>query len=270
MVTLLTDFGTADPYVGILKGVVLGESRAVRSIVDLSHEVPPQDVATAAFFLAHSWRWFPRGTVHVAVVDPGVGSGRDLLVGERDGHAFVVPDNGLLGPALAGPGAPAGVRRVDVRRLGLERGSRTFHGRDRFAPLAAWLAGGTPPAALGSPHEGWRRLPAPCPEPRPGDEGGGWLARVVHVDRYGNLVTNAPAELLPAAGGRVEVGGRALPVVGTYAEAAPGELFALVDSYDLVEIAQRDGDAARALGLGRGAAVLLPPLPGQPSAPRER
>lgn len=251
VVTLLTDFGHADPYVGILKGVLYRDAPALRAVVDVAHELEPQDVTAAAFVLRHSWSWFPAGSVHVAVVDPEVGSERAILVARAGGHAFLAPDNGLLAPVLAGLQG-ADVRRLDVEGLGLAGGSRTFHGRDRFAPAAALLAAGRAPETLGAPFAGWRRLA--LPEPRP--DGGALLAEVLWVDRFGNLVTNAPGDpaALPA---RAEIGGRSVPFVGTYAAAEPGALVALVSSFGLCEIAVRGGNAARTLGLGRGAAVRI-------------
>jgi S-adenosylmethionine hydrolase len=259
LVTLTTDFGTSDPYVGVMKGVLHARFPAVRPI-DLTHGVPPQDARTAAFFLAHSWRFFPRGSVHVAVVDPGVGSERAILVAEEAGHAFLAPDNGLLGPVLS---AAARVRALDVERFALPAKSRTFHGRDVFAPAAAALAAGLAPEAAGSPCPSWRRLELPAPEERPE----GLAGEVLFADAFGNLITNLRPE--PVALGRslagrgaepraaLEIAGRRLALVGTYAEARAGELVALVNSYGSLEVALRSGSAARALGVGAGAPVLL-------------
>jgi S-adenosylmethionine hydrolase len=255
IVTLLTDFGTEDPYVGMMKGVILSAApRAV--IVDLSHGVPPQNVRVGAWFLLHASAFFPPGTVHVAVVDPGVGSGRRLLVAHDHGHAFLAPDNGLLGPVLS---SAARVFELDPARHARPGASRTFHGRDILAPAAAALASGLSPEDCGSgpvaPEAG-----AAFPRPRELD-GGRVECEVLLADRYGNLILSArPSDLSqhPIAGGWiVEAAGRTIPVRGAYADAAPGELLALVNSYGVLEIAVREGNAAARLGLRQGDTVVL-------------
>jgi hypothetical protein len=246
LVTLLTDFGLEDAYVGVMKGVLASVAGPAVRAIDLTHAVAPQDVRAAAFHLAHAWRWFPAGTVHVAVCDPGVGTARAILVATRDGHAFLAPDNGLLGPVLAG--AEAWVGRLDVERVALPSRSRTFHGRDVFAPAAARLAAGAAPAELALPCAGFERLELPAPEP----DGDAWLATVLSVDRFGNLVGNVPAERVADGRWDAVIGARRAPLTDTYGDARPGELVALVDSYGLVELAVRDGSAARALGMKAG------------------
>ncbi len=256
LVTLLTDFGLRDPYVGIMKGVLFRDAPGLRAVIDLTHDVPPQDVEAAAFFLAHSWPWFPRGTVHVAVVDPEVGTERGILLVEREGHAVLAPDNGLIEPLREGA-EDAVVRRVDPVRLGLDQGSRTFHGRDRFAPLAAMLVGGCEPSELGEVTRPARRAPS-----RPERAADGTIeARVLVADRFGNLITDVPGELLSGEPGGwiAEYPGGEARVVATYAEATPGETVALVDSFGRIELAIRDGDAALEHSLGRGARIRLRP-----------
>lgn len=249
LVTLTTDFGTSDPYVGVMKGVLHARFPAVRP-VDLTHGVPPQDVKVGGFFLAHSWRWFPPGTVHVAVVDPGVGSERAILVAEELGHAFLAPDNGLLGAVLS---EAARVRALDVERFALPARSRTFHGRDVFAPAAAALAAGLAPEAAGVPLRSWRRMLLPAPVERPE----GLAGEVLFADAFGNLITNLRPEPGAEPAGVLEIAGRQLAVVGTYGEARAGELVALVNSYGSLEVALRSGSAARTLGVGAGAPVVL-------------
>jgi len=256
IVTLLTDFGSADPYVGIMKGV-LASARDLRLVVDLTHEVAPQDVDAASFFLANSWWHFPAGSVHVGVVDPGVGSPRAILAARAAGHAFLAPDNGLLAEAIGGL-EDARVVRAEPERFGLEPKSRTFHGRDLFAPLAALVVDGLGPTERGSPVRELARLPAEPPRQR---EDGTLEGRVRIVDRFGNLITNVGGEALAGGRSRVSVAGRELPLVATYADVAPGALAALVDSYGLLEVAQRDGSAARTLGVGVGESVLVPAGP---------
>lgn len=251
IVALLTDFGARDPYVGLMKGMVL---RAAKNavLVDICHEVPPQDTAVGAFWLRAAIGRFPPGTVFAAVVDPGVGSARRLLCAAAHECYWLAPDNGLLGEVLAaaagaGAGSAAEVRAVALDHLGLAATSRTFHGRDLFAPIAGSLASGRYGFTALGPRAGEvARLESVL--------AGG--PRVVHVDGYGNLITNVGADALGAAAA-VRVAGRAIPVRRTYAEAAPGELLALVNSYDLLEIAENLGSAATALGVGCGEPVSV-------------
>jgi S-adenosylmethionine hydrolase len=250
LVTLLTDFGTADGYVAEMKGVIVSRAPAA-TILDLTHDIPPQDVEAARLALARYWRRFPPGTVHVAIVDPEVGTGRAALAVESDGRFLVGPDNGILSPALLFLGAQTVSIPIPPHA------SPTFHGRDVFAPAAALLAAGAKLSAAGVPFAGAviRRTPEPVR-----DIDGSVRGEVITVDRFGNAVTN----LLGAAvrGGAIEVAGRAVPLRRTYAEAAPGALSAVAGSTGLIEIAIRDGDAARSLGIGRGTPVLLrPPRP---------
>jgi len=264
-VSLLTDYGTDDPYVGIVKSVLWRDAPRLRTVVDLTHAIAPGDVATAAFLLERSWATFPAGSVHVAIVDPGVGTARALLLVEARGHVFVAPDNGLLAPLIASEPL------VVVRKAGASapvRGpSTTFDGRDRFAPLAARLVEGDPPAAFGErcAAGAFEPLDGAVPERLPD---GSIRAEVIHVDRFGNLVTNAPLVWLAEAGAdwrerwRCEVGKRRLALVRTYADAPDGAPVALADSYDRMEIAMPRRDAARELGLGRGAEVRFVRLDG--------
>lgn len=254
VVTLLTDFGLEDPFVGIMKGVMLREAPGL-SLVDLTHGIAAQDVEAAAFTIAHSFRWFTPGSVHLCVVDPGVGSERAAVALRAQGHTFVGPDNGLFGPLLElEPSAPA--RRIEPSQLGLTLGSRTFHGRDLFAPVAAWLAAGRRRfEELGPPHELWRR-----PARKPERSATGASGQVVLIDHFGNLITDLPGSWLAAGAFEIEVGKYVVRLVGTYSEAQPGECVALVSSFDTLEIAQRDGNAARTLGFGRGEVVRATPL----------
>ena len=253
VVTLLTDFGLTDPYVGVMKGVMLS-SEPKLELIDLTHGVPAQEVAVGAWHIQQSWARFPAGTVHVVVVDPGVGSERRILLAEQAGHLFLAPDNGVLDPTL---NEGATLRVLDAERFALPGASRTFHGRDVFSPAAAALAGGLSPGEAGTETSDWVRLELPSPEV---DADGTIRAGVLYVDSFGNLVTMIGAELL---GGGVswtaEVGGREMPLVGTYADAGAGELLALVGSGGTVEVSLRDGDAAKHLGVEPGDAVSLRP-----------
>lgn len=253
IVTFLTDFGLHDTYVGVMKGVLASLEPTARAI-DLTHAVPPQDLRSAAFHLRHAWSWFPAGTVHVAVVDPGVGTARDILVASSGGHLFLAPDNGLLGPVLA---ADAVVRRLEVERHGLAERSATFHGRDVFTPAAARFAGGLDPAEAGPEVSDWERLAFPTPGSGDLAAGDELSAEVLVVDRFGNLITNLPGERVRGCAFEAAAGGRIAPGITTYGEVQPGDLCSLVDSYGLVEVAVREGDAARELGLAAGAPVTI-------------
>ena len=241
LVTLLTDFGTADGYVAEMKGVLLTGAPDT-TLIDIAHDLPPQDVDAGRLALARYWKRFPEGTIHVAVVDPGVGSGRSALAVESQRRYLVGPDNGVLSPALLAPG-------VRVVRLAIPGGtSNTFHGRDVFAPAAIHLALGQSFDALGPPITDpvIRRTPEAH---RAAD--GSVVGQVVTIDRFGNAITN----LLGVRGGAVVVAGRAIPVRRVYADVAPGEPLALAGSSGLLEIAVRDGSAAALLGIVRGAPV---------------
>jgi S-adenosylmethionine hydrolase len=243
LITLLTDFGTADGYVAEMKGVIFtAVPDAV--VVDLSHDIPPQDVELARLAVARYWHRFPVGTVHLVVVDPGVGSARAALAVESDGRVLVGPDNGVLSPALLRPEAQSVALRVPPDA------APTFHGRDVFAPAAAAIAQGKNPAELGAPFIGpiVRRTKEPVRLPD-----GGVAGEVIAIDRFGNAITN----ILGAHGGRVEVGGRLVHVVRSYAEVPPGSPLAHAGSSGLLEIAVRDGHAARELELTRGAMVIF-------------
>jgi S-adenosylmethionine hydrolase len=248
IVTLITDFGLRDPFVGVMKGAVLARC-ARATLVDLTHDIEPGLVADAAFWLAQAYRWFPEGTVHVAVVDPGVGTSRAAIVARCGGHSFVGPDNGLFEVVMRR--APSfECRRIDIERLGLPTPSRTFHGRDVFAPVAGLLAAGSLAfEAVGPPHE--PVVTDAVPDPRP--VAGGVEGEVIVIDRFGNLVTNVEgASLGELASVRVEIGGRTLPVVGTFGDLFPGDCAAVVGSFGQIEIVQGGGSAALALGAQRG------------------
>jgi S-adenosylmethionine hydrolase len=244
-ITLLTDFGTADGYVGEMKGVLCSGAPDA-ALVDVTHDVAAQDVDGARLVVARYWRRFPASTVHLVVVDPGVGGSRAAIAVESEGRFLVGPDNGVLSPALL----HAGARCVE---LPVPAGAApTFHGRDLFAPAAAALARGTPIDSLGQPCT----TPVVLRTPEPlRHEDGSIAGVVITVDRFGNAITN----LMSWRGGIVEASGRRLPLVRTYADVAVSEAVALVGSSGLVEIAVRDGSAAATLGLKRGSAVVLRP-----------
>lgn len=252
IVTLLTDFGVDDGFVGMMKGVIL--QRSPRSpLVDLSHAIAAQDVRAAGHVLADSWRFFPPGTIHVAVVDPGVGSDRGILAARVDGQVMLAPDNGLL-TAVFAQSPPTETRALSNRDVFLKTISQTFHGRDIFAPAAGALAGGMAFEDVGPPVDRWVALDLPVPTV---DESGAVVGEVVSVDRFGNLVTNVPGPMLPLMP-RVAIAGRFIDRLSrSYAEAAPGELVAIISSSGRLEIAANRADAARTLGVGVGAPVTI-------------
>lgn len=243
VITLLTDFGTADGYVGEMKGVLV--SRAPDAVlVDITHEIAPQDVEAARLTLARVWRRFPPGTVHLVVIDPGVGSDRAALAVSSDGRMLVGPDNGVLSPALL-------VHDTRAVTLAVPPGaSASFHGRDVFAPAAAALAAGASLESLGMPamHPVVRRTPEPR---RLGD--GTVVGEVIGVDRFGNAITN----LVGLRPGVVELGTTVLAVRRTYADVLVGVPLAIVGSSGLIEVAVRDGNGARHFGLTRGSKVVF-------------
>lgn len=256
VITLLTDFGLTDSYAAVLHGVILGLNPGA-TIVDITHQVPPQDVAEAAYLLATAYRYFPAGTIHVVVVDPEVGSARAALALEAAGQFFVAPDNGVLTYVLNEGWAD--LVRLTEPRYWLPNPSRTFHGRDIFAPVAAHLSLGAPLRALGEPFTTPVRLPIPAPQRR---RDGAWVAQVIHVDRFGNLITNlrpSPEVLAQLAGASV-AGRHISPVIQTYAEVPSGTPAILVGSAGYLEVAIRDGDARAELGADIGSEVLVYPL----------
>ena len=247
VVTLLTDFGTRDSYVGEIRGRLLTLAPGA-VLADITHDVTPGDVPAAAYVLDRSWQAFPTGTIHLAVVDPGVGSERRALALRAGGHFFVGPDNGLF-TGVAGS-VDAGVA------LPVPAGAAaTFHGRDVFAPAAAALAGGVSLDALGAPLQGdLVRLGRPLPVV----DGASLVGEVVYIDRFGTLVTN----LAEGASGPVELAGAALPLRRTFSDVASGELVAMKGSGGTIEIALRDGSAAEQLRVGVGCRVRVRRVPG--------
>jgi S-adenosylmethionine hydrolase len=256
IVTLTTDFGLRDAYVAEMKGVMLGIARAARQslqLVDVTHEVERHDITEGALALEAAMPFFPAGTVHLAVVDPGVGTTRRGLAVAVDGHLLVGPDNGLFTPFLEREGWCAfEVVEPDYR---LPLVSRTFHGRDLFAPAAAHLATGVDPARLGPPVHDPVRLA--WPEVRA--VAGAVAGAVVHTDRFGNLITSIHARSVePLDGGVVvRIAGRDVPLVGTYGDLPVGRPGALVGSGGRLEIAVREGSAAATLRARRGTPVVV-------------
>lgn len=256
LLTLLTDFGGGSPYVAAMKGVLLSLNPAAQ-IVDLTHDVPPQDVRYGAVVLDDVAERFPAGTLHVAVVDPGVGTDRALIYAQLGTQHYLAPDNGLLS-RLALRRRPTRIVRLTESRHWLEPVSATFHGRDILAPVAARLSLGLDPAALGVPLEELQLLDWPQPQVAPGLAQG----HVLWIDRFGNLNTNIPAALLAAAGPCSQLratccGHTSLRHVRSYGAAAPGELVSLFGSSARLELAVVDGNAAARLGATVNAPVSV-------------
>ncbi|MEO8679743.1 MAG: SAM-dependent chlorinase/fluorinase [Vicinamibacterales bacterium] len=255
-VAFLSDFGTRDHYAGTLKAVVLGVCPEA-TLVDIGHEIPPHDVLAGALELAACYRYFPAGTIFLVVVDPGVGSARRGIAAEAGDYKFVAPDNGVLSGVFEET-PPKRVVELTERKYARATVSRTFEGRDRFAPAAGWLAKGINLTWLGKGVTNFHMLTLPHAVVSADQVTG----EVVRVDRFGNLITNIDRRSFEplAAGGAIVVraGTRDVPrMVATYAEAPEGEPCALFGSTDHLEIAVNAGDAAATLGLGRGAAVTV-------------
>jgi len=253
LITLLSDFGTADGYAAAMKGRIYREFPGAR-VVDAAHDVPPHDVAHAAWVLGQYWDWFPEGTIHVAVVDPGVGTDRGILLGEADGRLIIAPDNGLITWVAAR--AREWRTRILSTRFG-EDIAPTFHGRDLFAVAAARLAAGAVALEdISEEYGGEIRLPYRGAR----REGKVIHGHVVFRDRFGNLVTDIPEELLggEAAGGQVLFRGRIpMPLKKTYGDVKRGELLALIGSSRTLEIAVREGSAAEMLDADYGDEVMV-------------
>lgn len=255
VIALLSDFGTRDHYVGTMKGVILGICPDA-TLVDISHDIAPHDVLDGALQLAAAYKYFPSGTIFVAVVDPGVGSARKGLAAEIGDYRFVCPDNGLL-TAIVRETPAKKVVELTERRYARPTVSRTFEGRDRFAPAAGWLAKGIQLPALGRAVTDYHRLEITHPVV---DEQA-IRGAVLRIDRFGNLVTNIDRKTFEKharAGVQISAGGATVErLVATYADIQPGEVCALFGSTDHLELAANSGSAAEMLGLLRGAAVEI-------------
>ncbi len=259
IVTLTTDFGLREPFVGIMKGVMLAHAAQLK-FIDMAHEVSAFQPIEAGFWLAGALRYFPAGTLHVAVVDPGVGTSRGLVVAMSNEQALLAPDNGLLAP-LAARKKIDRVVRIDSTRLvqyGVSDVSATFHGRDVFAPLAAAIASGRcDPADLGSEVDeidlsGW-----PATVDR---ADGGVSGEIVAVDRFGNLISNISApQVVALTNPTIHIGGLRLPLRRTYGDSPAGEYAGLINSFEVLEVARSRGNAAAGLNLAVGAAISAVP-----------
>jgi S-adenosylmethionine hydrolase len=255
IITLTTDFGLSDHFVGTMKGVILGICPDAQ-IVDIGHLVTPFEVSQGAFLIAQAYRYFPKRAVHVVVIDPGVGTSRRPILTEAAGQYFVAPDNGVLTMIYAREKHK--VRALTAERYFLATVSRTFHGRDVFSPAAAHLARGVKPASFGKPISDYMRLTFEKPV-RTARRG--WTGAVLSIDRFGNLVTNFPAEdfsQIEKQPFEMLIGLQAVSkLAANYAEHGPGELFAIAGSSGYLEVSSSQASAAKILGCGVGAPVEL-------------
>jgi len=252
VITLTTDFGLTDHFVGVMKGVIL-QIAPRATIVDISHDVPPFSTLEGAFLIAEAYRWFPKGTVHVVVVDPGVGSSRRPILVEAAGQFFVGPDNGVLSMVRAAEPKHK-VREITNRRWTLDSVSQTFHGRDVFAPAAARLASGAKASEAGPKIADALTLRLPVPEQTNKRT---WTGCVLRVDRFGNLITNFRAAEFPVRQSMEMAIGfeRLTKLAANYAEMPFGEPFVIVGSSGYYEICVNQGNAAKRLGCAAGAPV---------------
>src|SRR5262245_17521732 len=251
LITLITDFGLEDPFVGVMKGVILGIAPEVQ-VVDITHSIPSHDVFRASLALRASHRFFPEGTVHVVVVDPGVGSWRRPILIATKRYFFVGPDNGVLSVARELEDE-AQVFHLTSRQYFLRPVSNTFHGRDVFSPVAAWLSRGVAPDSLGERVDTLVKLDFPGVR----RNGNILIAKVLHADKFGNLVTNISADDMSGPEGDslpfwIQIGDRELSQLrSSYAEALPGEIFAIWGSSGLLEISMNQASAAETLRIDK-------------------
>jgi S-adenosylmethionine hydrolase len=256
VITLTTDFGHKGPFAAVMKGVILGRFRDA-CIVDLAHDIPAYWPHEAGFWISRSYRYFPDGSVHVAIVDPGVGTGREIIMVEHDNHIFMAPDNGLLASMLnASDGAIVyQLRQASLSRLNIPKPSLTFHGRDIFAPVAAeFAAGRMTPQDLGTRRSQW--TPAWIDEPNVSS--GRVTGIIVTVDAFGNLISNIDQSLLrPFKTPVASFAGHRFDLKSTYGNAPPGDYLALINSFGVLEIARAEGSAAAGLGSERGAPIAV-------------
>jgi S-adenosylmethionine hydrolase len=256
VITMTTDFGHKGPFAAVMRGVILTRNPDAQ-VIDLAHDIPPQWPPEAGFWISRAYPYFPRGTIHMAIVDPGVGTEREILIVEHDGHVFIAPDNGLLAPLLDHAENPR-VWQLDMNRLtslNLAKPSDTFHGRDIFAPVAAELAAGRLSlTAIGKSVSEWTPGWLDDPEVTAGKVSG----TIITIDAFGNLISNIDQSLIkdfrePVA----HIAGNQVPMLTTYGRAKPGALLALVNSFGVIEIAKSEGSAADGIGSDRGAPIVI-------------
>lgn len=253
IVTLTTDFGLTDAYVGAMRGAALTINPNAR-LIDITHEVPRHDIVAGAFLFSAAWPYFPAGTVHVVVVDPGVGTSRRALAARGGGHFYVGPDNGVLTPVWERAGEDLHIVRIDNPVYMRSQVSHTFHGRDVFAPVAAYLSMGMPLSKLGPEIHDPIRVDWPQPERRPGTV----IGEVIYVDHFGNLITNVTERDVPDRTAAILCRDRLISHISrAYADEPHGEALALFGSAGFLEISINGGNAANVLNLNRGDQVMI-------------
>ena len=255
VITLLSDFGTDDNSVAVMKGVIFGVNSEVH-IVDISHSIEPYNIEVGAEILMAAYHYFPRGTIHVAVVDPGVGGDRRGILVATENYFFVGPDNGIFSYIYEDPGF-RWVRDLRAVDFFLEKVSSTFHGRDIFAPVAGYLSAGEDPEDFGPPIDDPVKLRISQSHVRPG---GGIDGEVIYVDHFGNLITNICSAALEALGANVQIAIGSERIAGiqpSYAQAPPQTLLAAINSFEVLEIAVNQGNAAEQLQAGAGTPVRV-------------
>lgn len=254
VITITTDFGHKGPFAAVMKGVILTRFPDA-SVIDLAHDIPAHWPPEAGFWIDRSYQYFPDGSVHVAIVDPGVGTERQIIIAEYDGHVFMAPDNGLLAPVLEKSDVVYQLVYDKLRSLGLSAPSPTFHGRDIFAPVAAEMAAGhIRPAEIGEMTTQWTPAWIDDPEVHTGRVTG----VIITVDAFGNLISNIDASLIESFSNPVtHLAGHDFALKTTYGQAKPGEYLALINSFGVLEIARAEGSAAEGLGSERGAPITV-------------
>ncbi|HLJ12997.1 MAG TPA: SAM-dependent chlorinase/fluorinase [Bryobacteraceae bacterium] len=255
IITLTTDFGLSDHFVGTMKGVILGIAPRTQ-LIDISHAIPPFEIGQGAFAIAQAYPYFPKGTVHVVVVDPGVGTSRRPILAEAAGQYFIAPDNGVLSMVYVRENHR--VRAITAQKYFLPEISQTFHGRDVFAPSAAHLATGVPPARFGKPIHDYAHLALAKPQQVARRN---WSGTILHIDQFGNLITNLHIEEFPEVRTRLfelSVGlEKVRKFAQNFADGSPGELLVIVGSSGYLEVAVNQGSAAKTLGCGIGSPVEI-------------
>jgi S-adenosylmethionine hydrolase len=256
VITVTTDFGHKGPFAAVMKGVIIGRYPDAK-VIDLAHDIPAQWPPEAGFWVSRAYRYFPNGTVHLAIVDPGVGTERKILLAIIDGHCFMAPDNGLLGRLLEDADSTQ-IYHLDDDKLGqlnLDTPSATFHGRDIFAPVAAELAAGRVSIdEIATQTDEWTPAWLDEPEVTRGRVSG----VIVTVDTFGNLISNIDGSLISEFRTPViHIAGRHIEMLQTYGRAEPGTYLALINSFDVIEVAKAEGNAADGLGTGRGAPITI-------------
>jgi S-adenosylmethionine hydrolase len=258
IITLLTDFGLVDEYVGVVKGVIRSINPSA-DVIDVTHGIAPQNIVAASYTLKAAYGYFPKGSIHVTVVDPGVGTVRDVVAVRCAGHIFLAPDNGLLAPILDAH-LPEEGYRVENENLFRHPVSSTFHGRDVFAPVAAHLSNGLPLKTVGSPLDFDKLQLSPARGPRV-DSSGELQGEIVGIDRFGNLITNLDSHYLSTLGtGKLDIFIRDRMITGvvrTYAQCGAGEVLAVVGSRNCLEIAVNGASASETLNSTHGDIVRV-------------